>query len=105
MKELLFDVSNVPILKNTPLHSIFYLLYFCKYFPRKLFFFEFGLMYCEYTKVRKLFKGGNYLRKYGSFPYYSHKKDAANFVHHLRITSHSGAASIQKFDVTELGCD
>ena len=34
-----------------------------------LFFFEFGLMYCDllsqYIKVRKLFKGGNYSRKYG----------------------------------------
>ena len=35
-------------------------------FPRKLFYFEFGLMYCDlcsqYIKVRKLFKGGNYSR-------------------------------------------
>ena len=39
-------------------------------FCGKLFFFEFGLMYCDlwsqYIKVRKLFKGINYLRKYGS---------------------------------------
>ena len=39
-------------------------------FPRKLFFFEFNLMYCDHTGAetiqgRKLFKGGNYLRKYG----------------------------------------
>ena len=33
-------------------------------FPRKLFFFEFGLTYCD-IKVWKLFKGGNYLRIYG----------------------------------------
>ena len=35
-------------------------------FPRKLFFFEFNLMYCDlwwqYRQVRKLFKGGNYSR-------------------------------------------
>ena len=34
--------------------------------PRKLFFFDFGLMYCDllsqYINVRKLFKGGNYSR-------------------------------------------
>ena len=37
-------------------------------FPRKTFCFEFGLMHCDLwwqcIKVRKLFKGGNYLRKY-----------------------------------------
>ena len=36
---------------------------------RKLFLFEFYLMYCDlcsqYIQVRKLFKGGNYMRKYG----------------------------------------
>ena len=40
--------------------------YFRKQFPRKLFFFEFNLMYCDlwlqYIQVRKLFKGGNYSR-------------------------------------------
>ena len=34
--------------------------------PRKLFFFDFGLMYCDlwsqYINVRKLFEGGNYSR-------------------------------------------
>ena len=44
--------------------------YFLIQFPRKLFFFEFNLMYCDlwqqYIQVRKLFKGGNYSRKYGS---------------------------------------
>ena len=43
--------------------------YFREQFPRKLFFFEFNLKYCDlwsqYIQVRKLFKGGNYLRKYG----------------------------------------
>ena len=40
--------------------------YFREQFPRKLFFFEFNLMYCDlwlqYIQVRKLFKGGNYSR-------------------------------------------
>ena len=35
-------------------------------FPRKLFLFDFNLMYCDlwlqYIQVRKLSKGGNYLR-------------------------------------------
>ena len=39
---------------------------FRKQFPRKLFFFEFNLVYCDlwlqYIQVRKLFKGGNYSR-------------------------------------------
>ena len=44
--------------------QIFKVPYFREQFPRKLFFFEIGLMYCDlwlqYIKVRKLFKGGNY---------------------------------------------
>ena len=45
--------------------------YFREQFPRKLFFFEFNLMYCdlwsgaETIQGRKLLKGGNYSRKYG----------------------------------------
>ena len=46
-----------------------YTPYFLIQFPRKLFFFESKLMYCDrlsqYIQVRKLFKGGNYSRKYG----------------------------------------
>ena len=45
--------------------------YFSEYFPRKLFFFEFGLMYCDpwshYIKAQKPFKGRNYSRKYGKY--------------------------------------
>ena len=45
-----------------------YIPYFREQF-RKLFFFEFGLMYCDQSaktiQGRKLFKGGNYLWKYG----------------------------------------
>ena len=43
-----------------------YIPYFLIQFPRKLLFFDFGLMYCDlcsqYINVRKLFKGGNYSR-------------------------------------------
>ena len=45
---------------------ILYIPYFLILFPWKLFFFDFGLMYCDlwsqYINVRKLFKGGNYSR-------------------------------------------
>ena len=45
--------------------------YFREQFPGKLFFFDFDLMYWDlwshYIKVRKLFKGGNYSRKYGMY--------------------------------------
>ena len=45
--------------------------YFHEQFPRQLFFFQFNLMYCDlwlqYIQVQKLFKGGNYLRKYGMY--------------------------------------
>ena len=39
---------------------------FPRIFPRKLFFLDFNLMYCDlwshYIQVQKLFKGGNYSR-------------------------------------------
>ena len=53
--------------------KINYLPYFLMYFPRKLFFFEFGnpkvtVYKCAETiQGRKLFKGGNYMRKYGIY--------------------------------------
>jgi hypothetical protein len=47
------------------------------------FFFEFGLMYCDlwlqYIQVRKLFKGGNYSRKYGILPRSDCEKWSRNF--------------------------
>ena len=49
-----------------PRHANFKIPYFREWFPRKLFFFEFNLTYCDlcsqYIKVRKLFKGGKYSR-------------------------------------------
>ena len=56
------------IQKLRPLNHIFFrnIPYFLIQFPRKLFFFEFNLMYCDLwlqcIQVRKLFKGGNYSR-------------------------------------------
>ena len=54
--------------------------YFLIEFPRKLFFFEFGNLKSQYIRPkvtlhkwaetiqgRKLFMGGNYMRKYGMF--------------------------------------
>ena len=40
--------------------------YFREQFPQKLFFFYFGL-WSQYINMRKLFKGGNYSRKYIMF--------------------------------------
>jgi hypothetical protein len=61
-KRNLLDIKN----------SLFFSIFFWKIrndyrISAKLFFFEFGLMYCDlwlqYIKVRKLFKGGNYSRE------------------------------------------
>ena len=53
-------LQNTPILSdNRHRHHWIHVPYFREQFPQKLFFFEFGLIYID---VRKLFKGGNYLR-------------------------------------------
>ena len=70
--------------------------YFREYFPRKLFFFEFNLMYCDlwtqYIQVRKLFKGGNYLRKYGIYILFFFQFDKMS-----NVTGSAGLALLPTF--------
>ena len=66
--------------------------YFREQFPRKLFFFEFNLMYCDlwqqYIQVRKLFKGGNYSRKYDSLFVLFQINLTLNFITQFTLAQH-----------------
>ena len=68
------DSFNVNI-EFFDLHQTIYIPCFLLQFPRKLFFFQFGnpkvivhkVKGPQYINVQKLFKSGNYMRKYGTF--------------------------------------
>ena len=59
---LMYHTRTKMLCKYIRMYSV-ELPYFRNQFPRKLFFFEFGLIYwSQYIKARKLFNGENYSR-------------------------------------------